>query len=32
MADADDDKLDIEAIQDKQEEMKNLEKLSMDPD
>lgn len=32
MADADDEKLDIEAIQDKQEEMKNLEKLSMDPD
>jgi hypothetical protein len=32
MADADDEKLDIEAIQDKQEEMKNIEKLSMDPD
>ena len=32
MADPDDDKLDIEAIQDKQEEMKQLEKLSIDPD
>jgi hypothetical protein len=32
MVEQDDDKLDVEAIQDKTEEIKNLEKLSFDPD
>ena len=32
MADQEDDKLDIEAIQDKAEEYKSLEKLTFDPD
>lgn len=32
MADKEDENLDIEAIQDKNEEIKNLEKLSFDPD
>ena len=32
MADLDDEKLDIEAIQDKNEEIKSIEKLSLDLD
>ena len=32
MVEQDDDKLDIEAIQDKNEEIKTLENLSFDPD